>query len=81
MTTCPQSSLLPGIELPDPETLTGPQLQGWNCALCKRRLLADQLLGTVEWTCGGVTREAIELYVCRPLCNEGRAAQQGCGPG
>ncbi|WJD99788.1 hypothetical protein [Streptomyces antimycoticus] len=70
MTTCPQPSLLPGVELPDPETLTGPQLQGWNCALCKQRLFADQLLGTVEWTCGGVTTEAIDLYVCRPLCIE-----------
>ncbi|ASQ95211.1 hypothetical protein [Streptomyces sp. 11-1-2] len=70
MTTCPQSSLLPGIELPDPETLTGPQLQGWDCALCEQRLFADQLLGTVEWTCGGVTKEDVDLYACRPLCKE-----------
>ncbi|AGP57646.1 hypothetical protein [Streptomyces rapamycinicus] len=79
MTTCPQPSLLPGIELPDPETLTGPQLQGWNCVLCGQRLLADQLLGTVVWTCGGVTKEEVELYVCRPLC--AGAAQQGGGHG
>ncbi|MEV6130261.1 hypothetical protein AB0M05_26020 [Streptomyces violaceusniger] len=81
MTTCPHPSLLPGIELPDPETLTGPQLQGWDCALCGQRLFADQLLGTVEWTCGGVTKEAVELYVCRPLCNEARAARQAGGRG
>lgn len=78
MTTC-RSSLLPGIELPDPETLTGPQPRGWNRALCGRRLFADQLLGTVEWTCGGVTKENLELYVCRPLRSEARAAQPGGG--
>jgi len=77
VTTCPQSSLLPGIALPDPETLTGPQLRGWDCALCGQRLFADQLLGTVVWTCGGVTEETIELYACRPLC----AAQQEGGRG
>ncbi|WP_413101032.1 hypothetical protein [Streptomyces sp. Inha503] len=79
MTTCQQPSLLPGIELPDPETLTGPQLQGWNCALCGQRLLADQLLGTVVWTCGGVAKEEVELYVCRPLC--AGAVRQGGGRG
>ncbi|AGP53786.1 hypothetical protein [Streptomyces rapamycinicus] len=80
MTTCPQPSLLPGIELPDPETLTGHQLQGWNCALCGQRLLADQLLGTVVWTCGGVTKENVELYVCRPLCKTApRQAGNGAG--
>ncbi|MBA6437476.1 MULTISPECIES: hypothetical protein [Streptomyces] len=73
MTTCLQSSLLPGIELPDPETLTGPQLKGWHCALCAQRLFTDQLLGTVEWTCGSTT-EVVELWVCRPLCME--AARQ-----
>ncbi|WP_307841403.1 hypothetical protein [Streptomyces endocoffeicus] len=59
-----------GIEMPDPDTLTGPQLEGWHCALCGRRLLADQFLGSVEWTCGSSTRE-VELWVCRPLCGEG----------
>ncbi|MFE1934071.1 hypothetical protein ACFW95_27600 [Streptomyces sp. NPDC059474] len=70
MTTCRQPSLLQGVPLPDPETLTGPQLQGWDCALCGRRLFADQMLGTVKWTCGGVTTEEVDLYVCRPLCIE-----------
>ncbi|WP_413102368.1 hypothetical protein [Streptomyces sp. Inha503] len=56
-----------GIEMPDPDTLTGPQLEGWDCALCGRRLMADQLLGTVAWSCGSRTRE-VELWVCRPLC-------------
>ncbi|AEM82622.1 hypothetical protein Strvi_2925 [Streptomyces violaceusniger Tu 4113] len=78
MTTCPRPSLLPGVPLPDADTLTGPQLQGWDCALCGQRLFADQLLGTVEWTCGGAAKEAIELYVCRPLCRE-IGAQQGGG--
>ncbi|TMU95072.1 hypothetical protein FGK60_29130 [Streptomyces sp. DASNCL29] len=55
--------------MPDPDTLTGPQLEGWDCALCGRRLIADQLLGTVAWTCGSRTR-AVELWVCRPLCAE-----------
>ncbi|WP_250850650.1 hypothetical protein [Streptomyces malaysiensis] len=59
-----------GIEMPDPDTLTGPQLEGWDCALCERRLVADQLLGTVEWTCGSRTRK-VELWVCRPLCGDG----------
>ncbi|EXU66574.1 hypothetical protein Z951_19260 [Streptomyces sp. PRh5] len=59
-----------GIEMPDADTLTGPQLEGWDCALCGRRLIADQLLGTVAWTCGSRTRE-VELWVCRPLCGEG----------
>ncbi|AEM86837.1 hypothetical protein [Streptomyces violaceusniger] len=62
-------SALPGVELPNPDTLTGPQLQGWHCALCERRLFADQRLGMVEWTCGGTT-EVVELWVCRPLCKE-----------
>ncbi|WP_262705264.1 MULTISPECIES: hypothetical protein [Streptomyces] len=56
-----------GIEMPDADTLTGPQLEGWDCALCGRRLMADQLLGTVAWSCGSRTRE-VELWVCRPLC-------------
>lgn len=60
---------LRGIELPDPDTLTGPQLEGWHCALCGRRLYADQLLGTVVWTCGSRPQE-VELWVCRPLCRE-----------
>ncbi|MFS7872607.1 MULTISPECIES: hypothetical protein [Streptomyces] len=59
-----------GIEMPDADALTGPQLEGWDCALCGRRLIADQLLGTVAWTCGSRTRE-VELWVCRPLCGEG----------
>ncbi|MGV9847342.1 hypothetical protein ACWDWU_00845 [Streptomyces sp. NPDC003442] len=59
-----------GIAMPDADTLTGPQLEGWDCALCGRRLLADQLLGVVAWTCGSRTRE-VELWVCRPLCGEG----------
>ncbi|AGP58157.1 hypothetical protein [Streptomyces rapamycinicus] len=67
------AGLLPGIELPDSDTLTGPQLQGWHCALCRRRLYADQLLGTVNWTCGSTT-EAVELWVCRPLCKEATGA-------
>ncbi|CAM5728917.1 hypothetical protein ADL28_42555 [Streptomyces violaceusniger] len=57
------------VELPDPDTLTGPQLEGWHCALCGRRLYADQLLGTVEWICGSRPQE-VELWVCRPLCRE-----------
>ncbi|MBU3868130.1 hypothetical protein KN815_29970 [Streptomyces sp. 4503] len=64
---------LPGIELPNPDTLTGPQLQGWHCALCGARLFADQRLGTVEWTCGSTT-EVVELWVCRPLCTEAAGA-------
>lgn len=60
-----------GIELPDPDTLAGPQLEGWHCALCGRRLYADQLLGTVVWTCGSRPQE-VELWVCRPLCGEGQ---------
>ncbi|WP_445515509.1 hypothetical protein [Streptomyces sp. NEAU-174] len=59
-----------GIEMPDADALTGPQLEGWDRALCGRRLIADQLLGTVAWTCGSRTRE-VELWVCRPFCGEG----------
>lgn len=70
MTTCPQPSRLPGIELPDPEALTGPQLNGWDCALCRRRLHADQLLGTVGWTCGGVTEEEVDLYTAHNVSSE-----------
>ncbi|MER8155620.1 hypothetical protein [Streptomyces sp. NPDC094472] len=73
MTPCQQPSLLPGIELPDPDTLTGPQLQGWDCALCGRRLYADQLLGPVKWNSGSTT-EVVELWVCRPLCKEATGA-------
>ncbi|MGW5448680.1 hypothetical protein [Streptomyces asiaticus] len=72
MTAC-QESLFPGIELSDPDTLTGPQLEGWDCALCGLRLFADQLLGTVVWTCGSRPRE-VELWVCRPLCKEAAGA-------
>ncbi|BBJ44135.1 hypothetical protein SSPO_068530 [Streptomyces antimycoticus] len=65
---------LPGVPLPDADTLTGPQLRGRHCTLCERRLFADQRLGTVEWTCDGTT-EVVELWVCRPLCTEAAGAQ------
>ncbi|MBL1101572.1 hypothetical protein [Streptomyces coffeae] len=54
----------------DPQKLTYGQPQGWNCALCGTALREDQLLGSVEMTYGGDTREQVELWVCRPLCRE-----------
>ncbi|MBL1099477.1 hypothetical protein JK363_22970 [Streptomyces sp. 205] len=55
----------------DPQKLTFRQSQGWTCALCRKPLRADQLLGTVELTYGGgEVTEQVELWVCRPLCRE-----------
>lgn len=56
-----------GPPQPDPKTLNGEQLQGWNCALCNARLFADRSLGKVTIDYGHVT-ETYELWACRPSC-------------
>ncbi|MFI0262555.1 hypothetical protein ACH4OW_26350 [Streptomyces sp. NPDC017056] len=55
------------LEQIDLRGLTGPQQEGWNCALCNARLFADRSLGVYRVvSCGQESR--VELWACRPDC-------------
>ncbi|MFJ1839917.1 hypothetical protein ACIOJ9_39430 [Streptomyces sp. NPDC088175] len=47
--------------------LTFGQAQGWNCALCGARLIADRSLGMFTHH-GGLITEPTELWACAPAC-------------
>ncbi|MFB1046759.1 hypothetical protein [Streptomyces chrestomyceticus] len=49
--------------------MTGPQQEGWACALCGARLYADRSLGVHRIISCGQEVE-VELWACAPSCGE-----------
>ncbi|MGW6790082.1 hypothetical protein [Streptomyces chartreusis] len=59
---------LPPQLLPDPATLSGPQLNEQHCALCGVRLYKDRFLGTVNYIDLFGNKATANLWGCAPAC-------------
>ncbi|MEU7158910.1 hypothetical protein [Streptomyces chrestomyceticus] len=58
-----------------PVRLTGPQQEGWACALCGARLYTDRSLGIHRiLSCG--QEIDIELWACAPSCAAAASARR-----
>ncbi|MEU7151166.1 hypothetical protein AB0B15_24545 [Streptomyces sp. NPDC045456] len=58
-----------------PVRLTGPQQEGWHCALCGARLYADRSLGIHRILSCGQEIDA-ELWACAPSCEAAASARR-----